>query len=164
MLSKLRQSKKEQGFTIIEVLIVLAIAGLILLVVFLAVPALQRNARNTQRTEDAGNILSAITEFATNNNGSLPAAGGTGGSGSSLTVGGSGTNTVPVNLGYYDAANVSIVAWSTGLTNTSTTDKAIIVKGAVCSTTTTGDPASGSTRAVVILYTLETSSKQCRAS
>jgi prepilin-type N-terminal cleavage/methylation domain-containing protein len=35
-------SKKEKGFTIIEVMIVLAIAGLIMLVVFLAVPALQR--------------------------------------------------------------------------------------------------------------------------
>jgi prepilin-type N-terminal cleavage/methylation domain-containing protein len=35
------------GFTIIEVMIVLAIAGLILLIVFLAVPALEREARNT---------------------------------------------------------------------------------------------------------------------
>ena len=44
--------KRAEGFTIIEVLIVLAIAGLILLVVFLAVPALQRNARNTQRNAE----------------------------------------------------------------------------------------------------------------
>ncbi|HPW47952.1 MAG TPA: prepilin-type N-terminal cleavage/methylation domain-containing protein, partial [Candidatus Saccharibacteria bacterium] len=35
--------KDQKGFTIIEVLIVLAIAALILLIVFLAVPALQRN-------------------------------------------------------------------------------------------------------------------------
>jgi prepilin-type N-terminal cleavage/methylation domain-containing protein len=37
MLNKI-QKRKEDGFTIIEVLIVLAIAGLIMLVVFLAVP------------------------------------------------------------------------------------------------------------------------------
>jgi prepilin-type N-terminal cleavage/methylation domain-containing protein len=164
MLSKIRQTQKEKGFTIIEVLIVLAIAGLILLVVFLAVPALQRNARNTQRTEDAGNILSAISEYVGNNNGQLPANGGTGGTGSALTIGASGSNTVPVNLGYYTAANVSIATFASGNTNTTTTDTITVMKGAVCSTTTTGDPASGSSRSVVILYTLETASKQCRAS
>jgi prepilin-type N-terminal cleavage/methylation domain-containing protein len=37
----LKNNKK--GFTIIEVLIVLAIAGVIMVIVFLAVPALQRN-------------------------------------------------------------------------------------------------------------------------
>jgi prepilin-type N-terminal cleavage/methylation domain-containing protein len=164
MLSQIRQPKREKGFTIIEVLIVLAIAGLILLVVFLAVPALQRNSRNTQRTTDAGNVLSAISEYVGNNNGQLPANGGTSGSGSSLTIGASGSNTIPVNLGYYTATNVSISTFASGNTNTTTTDTAVIMKAAVCSTTTAGDPASGSTRAVVILYTLETSSKQCRAS
>jgi prepilin-type N-terminal cleavage/methylation domain-containing protein len=38
MLKKLKKS--DSGFTIIEVMIVLAIAGLILLIVFLAVPAM----------------------------------------------------------------------------------------------------------------------------
>ncbi len=68
MLSKL-QSKKEQGFTIIEVLIVLAIAGLILLIVFLAVPALQRNQRNTTRTDEAGRIAAAVNECLSNRQG-----------------------------------------------------------------------------------------------
>src|SRR3981081_4692183 len=75
MLNKLKKSKIEkstEGFTIIEVLIVLAIAGLILLMVFLAVPALQRNARNTQRKNDVHAILGGVSEFASNNNGSLP--------------------------------------------------------------------------------------------
>ncbi|MBS7346174.1 MAG: type II secretion system protein, partial [Candidatus Sacchiramonaceae bacterium] len=40
---------KKYGFTIIEVVLVLAIAGLIFLVVFIALPALQRNQRDTQR-------------------------------------------------------------------------------------------------------------------
>lgn len=168
MLSKIRQSKKGQGFTIIEVLIVLAIAGLIMLVVFLAVPALQRNSRNTQRTTDAGNVLSAVSEYVGNNNGQLPATNGTTGSGASLSIGASGSNTIPVNLGYYDAGQVSIAAWSAAATNTTTTDTLIVMKGASCSTTTIGAPATGSTRSVVILYTLEggaaAGSKQCRAS
>lgn len=63
------KSKREEGFTIIEVLIVLAIAGLIMLVVFLAVPALQRNARNTQRNSDASLIAAAVSECLSNKNG-----------------------------------------------------------------------------------------------
>ncbi len=66
--------KREQGFTIIEVLIVLAIAGLIILIVFLAVPALQRNSRNTQRKNDASRLSSLISEYVSNNNGKLPTA------------------------------------------------------------------------------------------
>lgn len=71
MLSKLKQRKSE-GFTIIEVMIVLAIAGLIMLIVFLAVPALQRNSRNTQAKNAAAAILAAVNEFSNNNNGQQP--------------------------------------------------------------------------------------------
>src|SRR5256885_2633432 len=62
------------GFTIIEVLIVLAIAGLILLIVFLAVPALQRNSRNTQYRSDASKLLGAAQELINNKGGTLPVA------------------------------------------------------------------------------------------
>jgi len=67
-----QQLKKNQGFTIIEVMIVLAIAGLILLIVFLAVPALQRNARNTSIKNDASAIAAAVTEYESNNSGTTP--------------------------------------------------------------------------------------------
>lgn len=63
--------KKTEGFTIIEVLIVLAIAGLIMLIVFLAVPTLQRNSRNNARNNDASRIASAITECLSNRNGQV---------------------------------------------------------------------------------------------
>lgn len=66
--------RRNDGFTIIEVLIVLAIAGLIMLIVFLAVPALQRNARNTSRKNDAGTLASAISEYVNNNDGQVPAS------------------------------------------------------------------------------------------
>ncbi len=73
MLQKLRQQTKDQdGFTIIEVLIVLAIAGLIMLIVFLAVPALQRNARNTAIKSDASHLATAVNDFISNNGGTLP--------------------------------------------------------------------------------------------
>lgn len=67
MFSKLHKDNK--GFTIIEVLIVLAIAGLIMLIVFLAVPALQRNQRNNARNSDASRIAAAATECLANRNG-----------------------------------------------------------------------------------------------
>jgi prepilin-type N-terminal cleavage/methylation domain-containing protein len=60
--------KRAEGFTIIEVLIVLAIAGLIMLIVFLAVPALQRNQRNTARTSDASRWATSVTECLANRN------------------------------------------------------------------------------------------------
>lgn len=63
------KTKRDEGFTIIEVLIVLAIAGLIMLIVFLAVPALQRNSRNTQRTNDASLIGGSVGECLANKNG-----------------------------------------------------------------------------------------------
>lgn len=59
-------TKKEKGFTIIEVLIVLAIAGVIMAIVFLAVPALQRGQRNTQRRSDAAHMASLISEWQAN--------------------------------------------------------------------------------------------------
>ena len=62
----------KQGFTIIEVVLVLAIAGLIFLMVFVALPALQRSQRDTQRRQDYADLLSSITSYMTNNNGSLP--------------------------------------------------------------------------------------------
>ncbi|PLS80866.1 hypothetical protein CYG49_03830, partial [Candidatus Saccharibacteria bacterium] len=49
-----KKTSKQSGFTIIEVVLVLAIAALIFLIVFLAVPALQRGQRDTQRRSDVG--------------------------------------------------------------------------------------------------------------
>ncbi len=65
------KKSNQKGFSIIEVLIVLAIAGLIMLIVFLAVPALQRNTRTSQRNADAQLILSAVNECLSNKNGQV---------------------------------------------------------------------------------------------
>lgn len=63
--------KKTKGFTIIEVVLVLAIAGLIFLMVFIGLPALQRSQRNTQRRRDLTIIISAMNRWKTHNTGSV---------------------------------------------------------------------------------------------
>ena len=61
-----------KGFTIIEVVLVLAIAGLMFLMVFIALPALQRSQRDTQRRQDLSRLMSQITQYQTNNRGAVP--------------------------------------------------------------------------------------------
>lgn len=65
----------KRGFTIIEVVLVLAIAGLIFLMVFIALPNMQRSQRDTQRRNDYSALSSNMTAFMTNNNGKLPSTG-----------------------------------------------------------------------------------------
>lgn len=66
------QARNKNGFTIIEVVLVLAIAALIFLMVFIALPALQRNQRDTQRKDDIGRTLTAVNNYQSNNRGKLP--------------------------------------------------------------------------------------------
>ena len=63
--------KNKKGFTIIEVVLVLAVAGLIFLMVFLALPALQRAQRDAQRKQDMAIVRAAINTYKSNNGGSL---------------------------------------------------------------------------------------------
>ena len=63
---------KQSGFTIIEVVLVLAIAGLIFLMVFVALPTLQRNQRDTQRKQDLSRVITAIASYTQNTKGQLP--------------------------------------------------------------------------------------------
>ena len=66
--------KKEKGFTLIEIVLVLAIAGLILLIVFLAVAGAQKSRRDTQRKSDASRVAALVLQLASNANGTLPTA------------------------------------------------------------------------------------------
>lgn len=67
--------RKAKGFTIIEVLIVLAIAGLIMSIVFVAVPQLQRNARDSKRQSIAQRLSNELNAFSGNNQGTYPFVG-----------------------------------------------------------------------------------------
>ena len=74
-MQKLQQVKKQtndRGFTIIEVVLVLAIAGLIFLMVFIALPALQTGQRDTARKNDTSIVASTITKYTSNNRGTFP--------------------------------------------------------------------------------------------
>ena len=66
------EMKEKTGFTIIEVALVLAIAGLIFLMVFLALPALRATQRDTERREDIMSFLENVKKFQNNNRGALP--------------------------------------------------------------------------------------------
>jgi prepilin-type N-terminal cleavage/methylation domain-containing protein len=77
-MKNLLQKKKASGFTIIEVIIVLAIAGLIMVIVFIAVPQLQRNQRDNARQNIVNRVTAEMDTYAGNNQGKLPLHSGAG--------------------------------------------------------------------------------------
>lgn len=66
-------ARASDGFTIVETLFVLAIAGIILLIVFKALPALSRSSHNNQRRQDVQTILAAVSHYELNDSGNFPA-------------------------------------------------------------------------------------------
>ncbi len=86
MPSKQPKNQQKAGFTIIEVVLVLAIAGLIFLMVFVALPSLQRSQRNTQRRNDMARLATALENYRTNNKQKLPNNSGYNGEGESSKV------------------------------------------------------------------------------
>ncbi len=66
-------NKQQNGFTIIEVVLVLAIAGLIFLMVFVALPSLQRGQRDAQRKQDLTRISTQFTNYLSSTRGAVPA-------------------------------------------------------------------------------------------
>ena len=65
--------KKQSGFTLIEVVLVLAIGALIILMALLAFNGASRSRRDTARTDAAGQMVAALEQYAANNSGSYPA-------------------------------------------------------------------------------------------
>ena len=63
-------SKKlnKKGFTLIEVVLVLAIGGLIFLLAFIAFQQVSTNRRDTQRRNDAGRVLAELQNYKSDNN------------------------------------------------------------------------------------------------
>jgi len=145
--------KKSAGFTIIEVLIVLAIAGLILLIVFLAVPALQRNSRNTSIKSDVQNVLGGIAEFKAANNGQMP-----------TNISGTGTvtyaGTTPTTINIQGTTIVSSTAAAPAAA-APTLGTIVVSRGFRCD-------GVASARAVAALYSIETTAaapvRQCSES
>jgi type IV pilus assembly protein PilA len=141
------QKRKESGFTIIEVLIVLAIAGLIMVVVFLAVPALQRNAHNQQYKTEANNLLSAYAEQSNNNGGAILAS-----TDASAVATSANTKTI---------SNFTITA--TAAAQSPAPGTAVITTSAKCPAGVAGStsaitPAGGTSRQIAIIYGIEAAS------
>lgn len=168
--------KKEEGFTIIEVLIVLAIAGLIMLIVFLAVPALQRNNRNTQRRTDVGNLLAGISDFATNNNGQLPnTIAITDGTATFTRTGCAGCSESEAKIAFFTAQGTAAgqvemlgTYAARGPFDTPTNDRVALVISAACDGPNSGETTPGAARQFVAIFSAETGSNsfagQCQES
>ena len=160
--------------------IVLAIAGLILAIVFIAVPALQRNSRDAQRKADISALQSAIATFVGNNNGKIP---------DGTTVKDMDEATTAIDFSFYNAgtginktkvwsdkplknemlvvkfdASTAPVAQS-NLTDVLAHDYVVYVEGAICATASLKktDPftigaaplALGPSRSYAIVYAIE---------
>ncbi len=131
--------KRQRGFTIIEVMIVLAIAGLILVVVLVAVPQLYRNQRDTARRDVLARVSTELLAFASNNNGVMPFA----------TIPSAGDIVQFKNnyiTGKVDAKNPSTgnpytIEYAPNDTADPTVDQILVHRGATCS----GERSTGST-------------------
>lgn len=120
--------QKTKGFTIIEVVLVLAIAGLIFLMVFLALPALQRSQRDTQRKDDLSRFAAATTSYRSNNGGGTPFTFNASGQLSAapaamvtayLTNGGSSFNDPGTNTAYgFTTGAITVDGTDTGVADT----------------------------------------------
>ncbi|MEP7205020.1 MAG: type II secretion system protein [Candidatus Saccharibacteria bacterium] len=161
--------RKEKGFTIIEVVLVLAIAGLIFLMVFLALPALQRNQRDTQRKNDMSRLATALTSYTSSNRGSVPAnttAAWTAFETSYLTVNGD-TFIDPSGAGSTQAAATTVYQFVLGTVTTPyslpfTSEQNIIHRtpNAACGSTADTTQAAGS-RSVAFQMVLEGGGVHC---
>lgn len=143
------QQNRTTGFTVVELLLVLAIAGVILLLVMMAFPALTRNDRNSRRRQDVAAILEAVSHWELTNSGNFP-------------VTGTDNFTQQTKLNFYTVGSVSSVARTPGagaISANTTPDTVRVYNRAVCDATSGGGSGVGAGyNDVVALYAVETSS------
>ncbi len=155
-MSQYKPKIKARGFTIIEVMIVLAIAGLIMVIVFLAIPVVNRTARNTQRRTDASAALNAVNEYSTNNGGALPPANSLSFAPPKLTIGLAGSAQSGASLGYYQTAGSVTLATAYAALPAGAGDTMALYEGTTCQSAT--NTAPGTQRQVAVVFGIETAS------
>ena len=114
--------KQNKGFSIIELVLVLAIAGLIFLMVFIALPALRRSQQDMGRKNDSSTVVSAIGTYRSNNR--------TGGTMTSANVQGYITS-----LNQYAKTDVVVAAKGTRTTAEPKEDEILVYTAAKCGST-----------------------------
>jgi prepilin-type N-terminal cleavage/methylation domain-containing protein len=156
-------ASRKTGFTIVEVIIVMAIAGLMFLLIFKAVPALLRNSRNNQRKQDVQTILQDVSRYELNHSGSIP-------------PNASFLNTFQAKLSYYSSSDVTVTYYNSASgavtlfsnpTDIATNDRVVIVNHEKCDSTSSGNAtnAGAGYYDVVALFSVETgngSAHQCQ--
>ena len=153
-----------KGFTIVETLIVLAVVATILIIVLLAVPALQRNSRNTQ-AKSAANTLAAGWAEQVSVSGLAPSLNnGTSGAGvASFAIIGANTYKISSNITPY--YNVSFnfttsVTYSNATSSTSVSVNNInIIPMGVCAIGSAPNVAKGISTQLAIFYPIEGSNQ-----
>ena len=170
----MNNKSQKKGFTIIEVVLVLAIAGLIFLMVFIALPALQRSQRDTQRREDMARFLSQLNQYQANNGGKVPGEGSAAAVGpwntfinNYLKVGGD-TFQNPNGVSYTVKKAITCSSTSCNVAHSSSSEALDYTVGAIfvyLNATCNGESATyagaGSARKVAITYKLEGAGVYC---
>ena len=140
-------------------MLVLAIAGLIFLIVFLALPALQRSQRDTQRKQDLSRFLSQLTQYQSNHQGGVPAGATNWSSFVSAYLTNNGASWSDPQKGSY---SLTVNASGTTTAPSSTIGTVTIYQSATCDSS--GVPASSSnTRDVAVAMTLEQGGYLCQS-
>lgn len=142
-----KQELKQKGFTIIEVVLVLAIAALIFLMVFIALPALQSSQRDTARKNDVSIVASAVNTWSGNSRGQALS-----------TLTGPKLQTYVDNLSdNSDKAQVTVSAYTAGAKVTPADGVITVVTGAKCGTVAGADvtPAKGTLRQYATITRVE---------
>lgn len=127
-----RGSDRRSGFTIIEVVLVLAIAGLIFLMVFIALPSLQSGQRNTQRKNDLSRINTQLTSYSNSARGRVPNSGNLSTFASQYLTGGDYIDPNGTNYTMQYTRNVSIASPTEGVVYYSGPEFSTSVNGYLC--------------------------------
>ena len=156
-----KQELKQKGFTIIEVVLVLAIAALIFLMVFIALPALQRNQRDTARKQELGKVISAVATYQSNHRGANPTTSATDVADFAKYVDG----TVSGSTIQLTTTTVTISGTATNGTNGGATkDMIILAPGHKCGTDNTFAAPTSSRQAAAIVVMENGDADYCQAS
>lgn len=122
---------------VLVVLQILFIVPMVLLIVFLSIPALRQNTQNAARHNDVSLIASSISEYRTQAQGQLPV----------MISGDEQTNAVVFcgtgckdsvsspSLGYYSAPSVLLQQYGADMQISTDPEKVLVVGGATCSDT-----------------------------